>query len=596
MPFKYADMTFGKAFFASCLGALTALMVFVFLSIFVIGGIISGLSEDKKVVLEDNSVLHLQLDAEINEMEVENPLAGLPLPGVDKRKIGLMQLKQAIDHAAGDDKIEGIYVEVSDPLTGFATLEEIRHSLLEFRESGKWVVAYNETMSEAAYYLSSAADEVYLNPYGELEFNGLTVTIGFYKKLFDKLEIHPQIFRVGEFKSAVEPFLREQMSEENRLQLTAMANSIYDYMLGRISESRAIGKQRLEEISDQMLARNADAAVELGLVDSLLYPDQFLGVLKEKLDVGEVDDIRFVKYDRYRKSFSTYKNSENEIAVIVADGTIMPGDGNQNDKIIGAEKFVKEIRKAREDDDVKAIVLRVNSPGGEFKASDMMWRELKLATNEKPVIASMSDYAASGGYYLSMVCDTIVAQPHTITGSIGIFGIVLDLSDFLGEKLGITFDEVRTGQYGDTYTVTRPLTEAEKNFIQRSLNEYYLVFTTKAAEGRDVPHEEIRQVASGRVWTGQQALDRKLVDILGNFDDAVEIAAATAGVSDDYKVRFYPAPKNFLEELLINLEQNTETTALRQQLGELYYWYQHLQKVKQYQGAQARMPFELKFE
>jgi protease IV len=264
--------------------------------------------------------------------------------------------------------------------------------------------------------------------------------------------------------------------------------------------------------------------------------------------------------------------------------------------VIGADKFVEEIRKAREDDDIKAIVLRVNSPGGEFKASDMIWRELKLATNEKPVIASMSDYAASGGYYLSMVCDTIVAQPHTITGSIGIFGIMLDMSDFLGQKLGITFDEVRTGQYGDTYTVTRPLSEPEKNFIQRSLNEYYNVFTTKAAEGRDVPHEEIQKVASGRVWTGQQALDRKLVDVLGNFDDAVDIAAKAAGVSDDYKVRFYPAPKNFIEELLTNLEENAQASAMRQQLGEMYYWYQHLQKIKQYQGAQARMPFELKFE
>jgi protease IV len=589
-------MTFGKTFFASCLGALAALVVFFFFSIFIIGSMVSAISEDKKVVLEENSVLHLELDAQIHEMQQENPLAGLPLPGTDVRKIGLMQLKQAIDHAKDDDKIKGIYVEVSQPTAGFSTLEEIRHSLLEFRESGKWVVAYNETMSEGAYYLSSAANEIYLNPYGEIEFNGLTVTIGFYKKLFDKLEIRPQIFRVGEFKSAVEPFLMEKMSKENRLQLTEMANSIYDYMLGRISESRNIDKQRLEEISDQMLVRNADAAVEVGLVDSLLYPDQFLNVLREKLDVDEDDDITFIKYNRYRKSFSTYKDSDNEIAVIVADGTIMPGDGDQNDQVIAADKFVEEIRKAREDDDVKAIVLRVNSPGGEFKASDMIWRELKLATNEKPVIASMSDYAASGGYYLSMVCDTIVAQPHTITGSIGIFGIMLDMSDFLGDKLGITFDEVRTGAYGDTYTVTRPLTEAEKNFIQHNLDEYYEIFTKKAAEGRDVAHEDIQKVASGRVWTGQQALDRKLVDILGNFDDAVEIAAEAAGVSDDYKVRFYPAPKNFLEELLINFEENAETKVLQRQLGDMHSWYQHLQKIKEYQGAQARMPFELKFE
>ena len=589
-------MSFGKAFLSSCLGALTAMIVFFFLTIFLVGGIVSGLSEDKKVVVDDNSVLHLELDAQINELQQENPLAGLPLPGADVRKIGLLNLKQAIEHAKDDDKIKGIYLEVSQPMAGFSSLEEIRQSLADFRKSGKWVVAYNETMSEGAYYLSSVADQVFLNPQGEVEFNGLTVTVGFYKKLFDKLQVHPQIFRVGEFKSAVEPFLLEKMSPENRLQLTELANSIYDHMLAKISESRNIEKQRLEEISDQMLVKNAQATVDLGLVDSLLYRDQFLAVMRDKLNVDEDDDIKMVTYNRYRKSFSTYKSSKNEIAVIVAEGTIMPGDGNQNDEVIGADKFVEEIRKARQDDDIKAIVLRVNSPGGEFKASDMMWREIGLASDAKPVIASMSDYAASGGYYLAMGCDTIVAQPHTITGSIGIFGIMFDLSDFFGDKLGITFDEVRTGEFGDTYTVTRPLTQVEKNFIQKNLEEYYEVFTSKAAEGRNVAQEEIQKVASGRVWTGQQALDRKLVDVLGGFDDAVKIAAEKAGVSDDYKVRFYPAPKNFLEELLTNLEENTEAKLMKQELGEMHYWYKHVKKIRQYQGAQARMPFELTFE
>ena len=589
-------MSFGKAFLSSCLGALTAMIVFFFLSIFLIGGIISGMSDDKQVVVEDNSVLHLELDAQFNELQQENPFAGLPVPGGEVRKIGLLNLKQVIKHAKDDDKIEGIYLDVSQPSAGFSTLEEIRQSLIDFRESGKWVVAYNETMSEGAYYLSSVADDVYLNPHGEVEFNGLTITIGFYKKLLDKLQVHPQIFRVGEFKSAVEPFLMEKMSAENRLQLDELANSIYDHMLGKISESRKIDKQRLEEISDKMLVTNTQATVDLGLVDSLLYRDQFLGVLRDRINLGDDEEIKFINYNRYRKSFSTYKSSKNEIAVIVAEGTIMPGDGNENDEIIGADKFVEEIRKAREDDDIKAIVLRVNSPGGEFKASDMMWREIGLASDAKPVIASMSDYAASGGYYLAMNCDTIVAQPHTITGSIGIFGIMFDMSDFLGDKLGITFDEVRTGEFGDTYTVTRPLTQAEKNFIQKNLDEYYEIFTTKAAEGRDVAHAEIQKVASGRVWTGEQAQDRQLVDVLGGFDDAVKIAAESAGVSDDYKVRFYPAPKNFLEELLANFEENTEARAMKQQLGDMHYWYKHVQKIRQYQGAQARMPFELKFE
>lgn len=589
-------MSFGKAFLSSCLGALTAMIVLFFLSIVLISSLISGMSEDKKVAVAGNSVLHLELDARINELQQENPLAGLPVPGGEVRKIGLLNLMQAISHAKDDDRIEGIWLDVSQPQTGFSSLEEIRQSLIDFRKSGKWVVAYTETMSEGAYYLSSAADDVYLNPQGEVEFNGLTVTVGFYKRLFDKLQIHPQIFRVGEFKSAVEPFLMEKMSPENRMQHTELANSIYDFVLVGISESRNIEKKRLQEISEKMLVTNAQATVDLGLVDSLLYRDQFLGVLRNKLDIGDDEEVNFVPYNKYRKSFSTYKSSKNEIAVIVAEGTIMPGDGNQNNEVIGADKFVEEIRKARENDGIKAIVLRVNSPGGEFKASDMMWREIGLASQEKPVIASMSDYAASGGYYLSMVCDTIVAQPNTITGSIGIFGIMFDLSDFLGEKLGITFDEVRTGEFGDTYTVTRPLTQTEKDFIQQNLDDYYETFIMKAAEGRDVAHEEIQKVASGRVWTGQQALDRNLVDVLGGFDDAVKIAAEKAGVSDDYKVRFYPAPKDFLEEILTNFQENAESNAMKNELGELHYWYKHLQKIKQYQGAQARMPFELKFE
>lgn len=588
-------MSFGKAFLSSCLGALTALIVFLFLFIFMIGGLVSGLSEDKTVVVKSNSVLHLELDAQFTELQQENPLAGLPIPGGDIQKIGLLHLKQAIANAKDDNNIKGIYLEVSNPMTGFSTLEEIRESLIDFRKDGKWVIAYTEVMSEGAYYLASAADKIYLNPQGELEFNGLTVNIGFYKKLFDKLEIKPQIFRVGEFKSAVEPFLMEKMSPENRMQLTSLANSIYDQVLTKIAASRNIEKQKLEEISDKMLVRDAQLAVDFGLIDSLLYKDQFVQILKNKLDVDEDDDINMVKYNRYRKSFSTYSSSKNEIAVIVADGAIMPGEARQSDQIIGADTFVEEIRKVRKNDDIKAIIIRVNSPGGEFRASDMMWREIELAKKAKPVIASMADYAASGGYYLSMGCDTIVAQPHTITGSIGIFGMMFDLSNFLENKIGITFDEVRTGDFGDTYTVTRPLTEAEKNYIQKSLNEHYNTFTTKAAEGRNVAHEEIQQVASGRVWTGAQALEHKLVDVLGGFDDAVRIAAQKAGVEDDYKVRFYPKQKDFLQEMLRTLEENAKANSIKAEMGEMYRWYEQARKITAFQGEQARMPFDLKF-
>jgi protease-4 len=584
-------------FWKSLLAAFLALVIFSFLSIVLFIAVLAvGMSGGDAVVIHPNTVLHLTLDAEIAEMEYSNPLAGVPIVGQADGRIGLIELKETIRHAQADDNIQGIYLDISHPSAGFSSLEEIRQSLLQFRESGKWVVAYTETMTEGAYYLASAADKVYLNPEGEIEFNGLSVEIMFFKKLFDKLEIRPEIFRVGAFKSAVEPFILEKMSPENKLQLTELMNSVYGHMLTRIADARHMPVERLKEISDKMLVRNAALARELGLVDSLLYRDQFRDQLKTRLGLGASDTITFVKYGKYRRSFSDDKSASHEIAVIVADGSIMPGKADGEQRVIGADTFVEAIRRAREDDKIKAIVLRVNSPGGEFRASDMMWRELTLAREKKPVIASMSDYAASGGYYLAMACDTIVAQPHTITGSIGIFGMMFDMSQFLSNKVGVTFDEVRTGEFGDMYTLTRPLTEAERNYFQKNLNDHYASFTRKAAEGRHVPVEEIEKVASGRVWSGAQALDHKLVDVLGGFDDAVNIAAAKAGVAADYKLRFYPEQEvNFFTQLVSQWEEDARTEALKAELGDLYGWYQQVHHLKSYEGAQARMPFELRF-
>ena len=586
-------MSFGKAFLSSCLGAFIALILFSFVTFFVLVSIIGGMSAEKQTVVQENSVLHLKLDAQVSELQRENPLAGLPVPGGDVHHIGILQLKETIAHAKKDDNIKGIYLDVSFPSAGFSSLEEIRTSLIDFRTSGKWVIAYGEVMSEGAYYLATACDKIYLNPEGDLEFNGLTVEVGFFKKLMDKLEIKPEVFRVGEFKSAVEPFLRENMSDENRLQLTELVNSIYGHVLREISVARNIPVEKLKEISDNMLIRDARTALGMKLIDSVLYKDEFDAMLRGRLGIDDNKSIPLIKYNKYRKSFSTYVKSKNEIAVIVAEGAIVPGENDGSDDVIAGESFVEEIRKARQDDDIKAIVLRVNSPGGEFRASDMIWREVQLARKVKPVIASMGDYAASGGYYLSMGCDTIVAQPHTITGSIGIFGMMFDMSDFLGNKLGVTFDEVRTGKYGEMFTVTRPLTDAEKNFWQRSLEQHYETFATKAAEGRGMPLEDLKKVASGRVWTGEQAKERKLVDVLGGFEDAVKIAARKAKVEDDYKVRYYPRQKEFFEDLVSRLEENAKTNRIKSELGNLYPWYNQYQKISTYQGEQARLPFEL---
>lgn len=591
---KVQIMNFIKTFFASCLGSLVALGLLIVLTIVFFVSLFAGLSgEDAKTVIEENSVLHLKLDVPITENEIENPLEGLPIPGAET-PLGLLPFKNTLKHASTDSKIQGIYLDLSIFREGYGVAKEVRDALLDFKDSGKWIVAYSEFYTEQAYYVASAADKVYLNPEGEIEFNGLTVEVSFFKKLFDKLEIKPQIFRVGDFKSAVEPFMLDKMSNENRLQLNELVSDLHRSILSDISASRNIGYDELKQMADKMTVTDTRSALQLGLVDSLFYYDQVQDDLRKRLGLEVNADINLVKFGKYKKSFSSYDDSKNEIAVIVADGDILPGKAE--DGIIGSDTFAEELRKARNNDRVKAIVLRINSPGGSALASDVMWREVILATQVKPVIASMSDYAASGGYYLAMGCDTIVAQPTTITGSIGVFSVLFDLSSFLDNKMGITFDEVKTGEIGELITVTRPLTTVEKTIWQKKTDEIYQSFTSKAAEGRNMQVEDLRKVASGRVWTGVQAKQHGLVDVLGNFEDAVEIAAVKAGVENDYRIRYYPKHKTFIEEWLSDAEDYTNTRLLKSELGKQYPLYMQIKKLKHYQGSQARLPFELKIQ
>ncbi|MEO8472708.1 MAG: signal peptide peptidase SppA [Chryseolinea sp.] len=585
-------MTFFKSFFASCLGALVAFLVLIFGTILLITAASSGSNE---TVINESSVLSLDLDVPIIETEKEDAFAGLPFfsPGAQK-PFGLAQLRQTIEHAKTDDKIKGIYLNVSYPQAGYTVIEEVREALIDFRSGGKWVVAYSQGFSESAYYLASAADQIYLHPEGDVEFNGMAIDITFFKRLFDKLEIKPEVFRVGEFKSAVEPFLLEKMSEPNRLQLTELIESINDQVITKVSEARKIPKATVQEISDKMLVRNPEGAIEHKLVDSLMYYDQVEANIKHRVGISKKEKIPFVKYSKYVHSFSTFKDADSEVAVLVAEGTIVPGKNSGNQSIIASESFNKELKKLRDNEKVKAIVIRINSGGGSSLASDEMWREITLTTKVKPVIASMSDYAASGGYYMAMGCDTIVAQPHTITGSIGVFSVLYDASGFLGDKLGITSEELKTGEIGELITVSRPLTDAEKEIWQNRTNEVYETFTAKAAAGRNMTQDNIKKVASGRVWSGIQAKERGLVDVIGNFQDAVNIAAAAAGVKD-YKTKFYPKyTPSPLEQFINQYEEGQEESVMRAQLGEHYYLLNQLRQVKSYHGTQARIPFELK--
>jgi protease-4 len=365
-------------------------------------------------------------------------------------------------------------------------------------------------------------------------------------------------------------------------------------VLEDISQSRGIDFEILKEIAAKVKVTNTASAVKQNLVDSLFYYDQVQTELQSRLGISSNEEITFIKYGKYKNSFSDYQRTDNEIAVIVAEGEIIKGPA-QND-VIASDAFAEAIRDARNDEKIKAIVLRINSPGGSALASDVMWREVELATKVKPVIASMSDYAASGGYYLAMACDTIVAQPTTITGSIGVFSVLFDASEFLDNKLGITFEEVKTGETGELVTFTRPLTTVEKSIWQKRTDEIYETFTTKAAAGRGMKVDDLKKVASGRVWTGAQAKERGLVDVLGNFEDAVAIAAKKADVETDFHIRYYPKQKSFLDQWLSGAEDYTNTRLIKSELGEQYPVYQQLKRLKSYEGAQTRLPFELQVE
>ncbi|MBL6445274.1 signal peptide peptidase SppA [Fulvivirga sp. 29W222] len=577
-------------FLRNLLASFLALVIFSVLAVLMFIGILGALTQKEPVTVSEKSILHIKLNRPISEVEFNNPLAELEMFPTAPATIGLVQLKEAIRHAKNNDKIKGIYLEAPYVMAGMAATEEIRDALSDFKSSGKFVVAFSELYTEAGYYLASVADKVYMHPEGSLEFNGLSSNLTFFKGMFDKLDIEPQIFRVGDFKSAVEPFMRKDMSEENRFQLTSMLNSINGNMISKISESRGIAPKKLIEISNNMLVRRPKQAVEYHLADGLVYFDQVVSELKEEMGVAEDEDLKFISYGKYKESFSTYTSSDNEVAVIVASGDIVPGKGDVNK--IGSEKFSEEIRKARKDDDVKAIVIRINSPGGSFVASDVMWREIKLATEEKPVIASMSDVAASGGYYMAMACDTIVAQPNTITGSIGIFGIIFNLQGFLNNKLGITNDEVKTGNLSTIYNMTRPLTDQEKQIIQNDVEDGYETFVTKAAEGRGMNVGELKKIASGRVWTGSQAKANGLVDILGDLEVAIEIAAQKAKVYDDYKVRYYPKQQSIFEKFVKELEGEGTAKMVKEELGEFYPYLESAKKIKELNGLQTRMPYE----
>jgi protease IV len=508
-------------FLRNLLAVIVGLFLFSIISLLIFLGVISALGTERKVSIESNSVLKIDLNRAIVEMPADDPLTGF-LPGV-KQPLGLLDVKRALRHAKTDDNIRGILIDGGQVMAGYASLQEVRDAILDFKESGKFVVSYSEMYTERGYYLASAAHEVLVARESIIfEFNGLSYNAVFFKGLLDKLGIEPEVYRVGEFKGAVEPFTRKDLSPENELQISSFINSIYQNILQDISASRDIPTETLMTISSEMQVFSAEDALNARLVDELVYYDQVNDNIRERLELDKDADIKFASIERYIRAAEPTSSSLNRIAVVVASGEIVSGKGER--ERVGSEDFVNIFQEIRKDKNIKAVVLRINSPGGSGMASDVIWREILLTREKMPVIASMSDLAASGGYYLAMPCDTIVANPTTLTGSIGVFGLMVNLEKFLDDKLGITTDVVKTGKHSDIFNMTRPHTPEEKAMIQRMIENFYETFITKVSEGRDMPLERVKEIAQGRVWTGDQALDNGLVDLIGNFEDAVNIA------------------------------------------------------------------------
>jgi protease-4 len=583
-------------FLGNVLAVIVGLFVFSIVAMLIFFGIIGlvASSSEKEVTLEKNSILHLDLNGRtlVERTSDEDLVFGSFLdPFGGENTAGLVNLKKAIAEAKTNENVKGIYLNAGLFGAGQAGLLELREALIDFKTSGKFIVAYDEAYSEGGYFLASVADEIYLNPLGGIDFNGFSSEGIFLKGFFEKVGIKPEVFRVGEFKSAVEPFILDKMSPENRLQTQYFLDDINNHALELIAKSRGIAQDSLVRINQQMLVRKPKDAVTYKLATALKYEDEVHSILKEKLGLKEDDQIETINAtDLGGMAKSQNITSSNRIAVILAEGEIV--DGNA-DGAISSEKFAKEIRKARKDENIKAIVLRVNSPGGSILASEVIWREMSEAKKVKPVIVSMGEVAASGGYYIAAPADTIVAQPNTITGSIGIFGILFNVQELVNDKLGVTTDVVSTGELSDFGNMARPLTEVERTIIQSSVEDGYETFISRVAEGRGMHPDSVRKVASGRVWTGTQAKARGLVDVLGGLDTAIGIAAAKIKAGEDYRVVYFPEKKPWFEELMVSFSDQVQVRILQTQLGDQYPLYQKIQKLKNYQGVQVRMPQEI---
>ncbi len=580
-----------RSFFKIFFACLLALFIFSLIVFFVGAGIVGHALQPDKPEVGSKAVLVIDLGSPIMEQTRENPIAEVA-GREDANALGLYDIVRMISYAKKDSAVKGIVLKAGYNVNGFATNEELREAIVDFKKSKKFVIAYGEYMTQKSYYVSTAADKIYSHPQGRIEWDGFTSNLYFIKGLLDKLEIQPEIFYAGKFKSATEPLRATEMTEPNRLQTTVWLNDLYSHLLLTTSAARNIDTATLHALANNGTIQSPADALNNKLIDGLRYDDEWKAEVAKL--VGEKPDakINFISAAKYGKAADYKQDGKNKIAVIYAQGEIVSGKGESGQ--IASDEFKNLIRKARTDDGIKAIVFRVNSPGGSALASDVIWREISLARKSKPVVVSMGDLAASGGYYISCNADSVFADYTTITGSIGVFTIVANMQSFFKNKLGITFDRVKTAPYADMGSSDRPLTDAEKKFMQASVDSIYYTFKSRVADGRKKDIILIDSIAQGRVWTGTRATGIGLVDRIGTLQQAVECAARMAKVTD-YRTREYPEQKGLLDQIFgSSSSSDVKEKVVKEEIGETQY--NLLKKLKKVQTLfdipQTRMPFD----
>ncbi len=581
-----------KSFFKTFLAALLALIIFSFLGFFILIGIAAAFSTDEKVTIAQNSVLVIDASETFLEQSKNDPFSEL-MNKKNGKQPSLSELIGLLNYAKKDSSIKGIYIKCAENPNGYAATEEIRKALIDFKKSNKFIVAYAETISQKGYMMANVADQIYTHPQGGMEWSGFNYETLFLKGLIDKLEIEPQIFYAGKFKSATEPFRYTQMSEANKLQTGIWLNSIYNNFIQGAAVMRNLNADSIKAFANEGKVQNAKDALKYKLVDGLIYDDQLKKIISKKLRVVDETKISFVSINNYAESVALRGTGSGKIAVIYADGDVVMGKG-QNEAI-ASDDYRVLIQKIRNDKSIDAVVLRVNSPGGSALASDIIWREIDLLKKEKPVVVSMGDVAASGGYYIACGADSIFADANTITGSIGVFSVIPNAEKFLKNKIGITFDRVKTGQYADAPSATRALTITEQKFLQSGVDSVYYTFKSRVAAGRQKSVDYIDSIAQGRVWTGADAIKVGLVDKIGCLNDALASAAKMAKLKG-YSIKSYPETKSFIEEFFEGYKNEVKTKAIQQEIGiEQWQVLQQLKSIKQIMGQpQARLPiFEL---